>query len=113
MDFLSFPFVLVTATAQIIVTSILVIKTQALNRDLKGVDTSIKCQERYEKLLDQASSITSEEEANRHYDRFWGAQADQFLHWQNSMIPYETYLLWMKRRREKFRKNSSIGGVTF
>ncbi len=104
---------LIVTLVQIVITSLMVVYTVRTQRKVQAADTSIRCQERYEALLDTRSAINTPEEAERFYDRLWGAQADQFVHWRNGFIPDETYAEWLKHRRHQARKNSQLAGRDF
>ncbi|NJM35039.1 MAG: hypothetical protein HC850_10420 [Rhodomicrobium sp.] len=101
------------ALLQLIVSSSLVVYTVRTQRKVQAAETSIRCQERYEELLDTRDNIKNADEAERYYDRFWGAQSDQFIHWRNGLIPEETYLDWMQARRRLVRTSKTIQGIDF
>lgn len=103
----------ILAFVQLVVTSALVVYTVRTQRRIQAADTSIRCQERYEQLLDTRDNITTFEQADRYFDRFWGAQLDQFIHWRNGLIPSETYAEWIAARRYQARKDASLAGISF
>jgi cell fate (sporulation/competence/biofilm development) regulator YlbF (YheA/YmcA/DUF963 family) len=103
----------ILAVVQLIVTSALVVYTVRIQRKIQAADTSIRCQERYEQLLDTRDSITTFEQADRYFDRFWGAQLDQFIHWRNGLIPDETYAEWIAARRHQARKDATLADISF
>lgn len=93
--------------------------TLVTQRRVQAADTSVKCQERYEQLLDTRGLVNDQAGEDRFYDRFWGAQADQFIHWRHHLIPDDTFVEWMLFRRKQFkddrplRENHAVVNQTF
>src|SRR5262249_13074484 len=67
----------------------------------------------YQELLDSRTRVTSAEEAERFYDRFWSGQMLQYEHWRRKLIPDAIYGDWLLKRRRQFEENAAIAGVPF
>lgn len=99
---------LVVLLVQVCVSVWLVRVSMRTSRYTQAGETSLRCQERYEALVDTRDAVETPQQEDRYYDRFWGAQADQFVHWRNDLIPDETYAEWMAFRRRQYRSDKTL-----
>ena len=101
------------AVVNFCVATVLVLRGAAVNRQIGAAETTSSDQYAYEKLLDSRAQAASAEEAERYYDRFWAGQVLQFEHWRWRLIPDLIYGDWLTKRREQYRENDSLAGISF
>jgi len=92
----------------VIVSVYLAFHAVKTEKNMKSADVSIKSQERYEDLKDRENEVTDRKMAERFFERFWGAQLEQFNHWKRDMIPDSTYYTWLIYRRDQWKKNFTL-----
>jgi hypothetical protein len=95
------------------VAALLVLRGFAVSREIGAASVTAAAQSAHEELLDSRSGVSSPEEAERFFDRFWAGQILQYEQWRRGLIPDLIYADWLLRRREQYAGNASLGGVSF
>src|SRR5215510_2742040 len=95
------------------VATLLVLRGFAVSREIGAASVTAAAQSAHEELLDSRAEVSSQEEAERFFDRFWAGQILQYEQWRRGLIPDLIYADWLLRRREQHAANAALGGVSF
>ncbi len=95
------------------VATVLVLRGFAVSREIGAASVTAAAQSAHEELLDSRAGVSSREDAERFFDRFWAGQILQYEQWRRGLIPDLIYADWLLRRREQYAANAALGGVSF
>jgi hypothetical protein len=95
------------------VATMLVLRGFAVSREIGAASVTAAAQSAHEELLDSRAGVSSAEEAERFFDRFWAGQILQYEQWRRGLIPDLIYADWLLKRREQYAANAALGGVSF
>ena len=93
--------------------SMLVLRGFSVNQQIGAASVTAAAQKTYQELRDTKDGVNSLDDADQYYDRFWAGQILQYEQWRSKMIPDLIYEDWLTKRRDQYRRNSNLFGITF